>query len=127
MSKKRKKRYSKNHIGSNTKIKDGLSAGVVMYDEISGHENKYQITDKIIDMVANNKMTTKEVNEICFAVLYNTLMSKENIITLKEKMGIDILQLKGNELVEFVHTINKTLIQLNDDYSNINQLIGNNK
>lgn len=111
----RKRKHKKN-------IKqDELKKDVTVVDEYK--MSKHEITDEIISCLADNMITTKEVNEICFAVMYHTLLSKDNMEVMKKNFGIDILQLSGNELVDFVHTINKTLIQLKDDFSNIHQLV----
>lgn len=114
MAKKRKYKAKKNNRAFEKVAKDLSDIRM----------NKHEITDEIISCLADNMITTKEVNEICFAVMYHTLLSKDNMEVMKKNFGIDILQLSGNELVDFVHTINKTLIQLKDDFSNIHQIVG---
>ncbi|MBS5596612.1 hypothetical protein [Peptostreptococcus sp.] len=115
----RKRKHKKN-------IKqDELKKDVTVVDEYK--MSKHEITDEIISCLVDNNINTKETNEICFAVMYHVLMDKENAKILKEKMGIDILQLKGNDLVDFVHAMNKTFVQLKDDFSNIHQLVGEDK
>ena len=79
---------------------------------------KHQVTNDIIDMVVNHKLTTREVNEVCFAVMYHTLLSKDNIKIMKEQMGIDIFNLKGLDLIDFVHAMNKSFMIISEDASN---------
>jgi hypothetical protein len=79
---------------------------------------KHQVTNDIIDMVVNHKLTTREVHEVCFAVMYHTLLSKDNIKIMKEQMGIDIFSLKGLDLIDFVHAMNKSFMIISEDASN---------
>lgn len=79
---------------------------------------KHKLTDDVIAMVVNQKLTTKEVHEVCFAVMYHTLLSKDNIKIMKEQMGIDIFSLKGLDLIDFVHAMNKSFMIISEDASN---------
>lgn len=79
---------------------------------------KHKATDDVIAMVVNHKLTTKEVHEVCFAVMYHTLLSKDNIKIMKEQMGIDIFNLKGVDLIDFVHAMNKSFMIISEDASN---------
>lgn len=86
-----------------------------MRNELSA---KHKLTDDVIAMVVNQKLTTKEVHEVCFAVMYHTLLSKDNIKIMKEQMGIDIFSLKGLDLIDFVHAMNKSFMIISEDASN---------
>lgn len=139
MSRKRKHKFKKNKVEPILKKADDTVIAESIETYIDDNKNnvtnnsddvdsirmtKHQITDEIIACLTDNIMTPKEVNEICFAVLYHTLLNPSNVIVMKENLGIDILQLKGNDLIDFVHVINKIMIQLKDDFSNIHQLVG---
>lgn len=79
---------------------------------------KHKVTDDVIAMIVDNKLTTKEVHEVCFAVMYHTLLSKDNVRIMKEQMGIDILQLKGVDLIDFVHAMNKSFMIISEGTNN---------
>lgn len=83
-----------------------------MRNELSA---KHQVTNDIIDMVVNHKLTTREVNEVCFAVMYHLLLNKDNVRIMKEQMGIDIFKLKGTELIDFVHAMNRSFMVMSED------------
>ena len=75
-------------------------------------KTKHQVTNDIINMVVNHKLTTREV---CFAVMYHLLLNKDNVRIIKEDMGIDIFKLKGTELIDFVHAMNKSFMVMSED------------
>lgn len=83
-----------------------------MRNELSA---KHKLTDDVIAMVVNQKLTTREANEVCFAVMYHLLLNKDNVRIMKEQMGIDIFKLKGTELIDFVHAMNKSFMVMSED------------
>lgn len=75
--------------------------------------DKNDLILSINDMFIKYNMNTKDINEICFALMYTTLLSEENRDIQLKEFGVDVLNLSGEELVDYVYLLSKALVMNN--------------
>lgn len=76
--------------------------------------DKNDLILSINDMFIKYNMNTKDINEICFALMYTTLLSEENKNIQLKEFGVDVLNLSGEELVDYVYLLSKAMVMSNE-------------
>lgn len=76
--------------------------------------DKNDLILNINDMFIKYNMNTKDINDICFTLMYTTLLSKENKDIQLKEFGVDVLSLSGEELVDYVYLLSKAMVMSNE-------------